>query len=126
MARITGVTISDYQMGFWPLKKGGVNPQVISSPAASRQFDDISPVPGLRFAYKITPEGYTLEASVPLQALDIQPTKNPVVGFDSSVGFALSPGSSPALIWSAKCSKKYNTTYSPQDFLDYTRRLVSL
>ncbi len=88
MARITGVTSSDYQMGFWPLKKGGLNPQVISSPAASRQFDDISPVPGLKFAYKITPEGYTLEASVPLQALDIQPTRNSVVGFDTSVGFA--------------------------------------
>lgn len=87
---------ADYQMGFWPVKKElkrydgakTTNPQTISSPAQKREFDDINAIPGLTFAYQVTPKGYTLEARIPLASLAINPARQPVVGFDASVGFS--------------------------------------
>jgi hypothetical protein len=100
LARITGKNPSDYQMGFWPVKKeadryrGGQKepkpnkPQIISSPARARTFDDIDAVPGLVFAYQVTPKGYTLEVSVPFSSLGFSPNNTPTIGFDASVGFS--------------------------------------
>lgn len=101
MARITGGAPEDYQMAFWPLKRNlrtftrkpkKPNPQDIVSPVQERHFDDISPIADLKFAYKITERGYTLEASVPLAGLGLDPARQPVVGFDASVGFADASG----------------------------------
>ena len=64
------------------------HPQTIVSPAQQRYFDDITPIPGLTFAYQVTPTGYTLEAKVPFASLGINPARQPVVGFDASVGFS--------------------------------------
>jgi hypothetical protein len=92
LARITGAggKTSDYQMGFYPVRKRfAKNPQTITSPAATRHFDDISPLPGLKWAYQLNDHGYTLEASVPMepgQTLDLHPAQN--IGFDVSIGFA--------------------------------------
>ena len=93
LARITAAGTpndapTDYQMAFWPVRKDGKNPQTISSPAATRKFADISPVPGLKLAYQIGPGGYTLEAAVPLKSIELNPARNSVIGFDASVGFA--------------------------------------
>jgi len=88
MARITGDAPIDYQMAFWPLRKNGKNPQTIASPAAKREFADISPVQALKFACRQTPEGYTLEASVPFKSIELNPVRNSVVGFDASIGIA--------------------------------------
>ncbi|NQT20196.1 MAG: hypothetical protein HQ592_10870, partial [Planctomycetes bacterium] len=88
LARITGGPPTDYQMAFRPVSKDGKNPQTISSPAATRKFADISPVPGLQFKYQIGPDGYTLEAAVPLKSIALDPRRNPIAGFDASVGFA--------------------------------------
>jgi hypothetical protein len=97
LARITDGSGSDYQMGFWPVRKDlrayapqpkRLNPQEIVSPVQQRHFDDISPVPGLVFAHRATQRGYTLEVSVPLASLGISLVKNPVIGFDASVAFA--------------------------------------
>ena len=91
---------ADFEMGYWPVKKvmsrytqhpapaKKNNPQVIASPAQKREFDDIDPIPGLTFAYQITPKGYTLEAQVPFVSLGINPARQSVVGFDASVGFS--------------------------------------
>ena len=87
LARITGDAPADYQMAFWPVRKNGKNPQTISSPAATRSFADIGPLPGLKFAYHLGADGYTLEAAVPLKSLELDPHRNPLVGFDASVGF---------------------------------------
>jgi hypothetical protein len=92
LARITGGQTSDYQMGFWPVKKDGRHPQVIQSPAQERRFDDVAPVPGLTFGYQIAAEGYTLEAKVPFGPLGFHPSRNGLVGFDLSIGFADSAG----------------------------------
>jgi len=100
MARITGAAPTDYQMGYWPIKQNlrkyqpppKVNPQDIISPAQKRHFDDISAVPGLKFAYQVTDKGYTLEASVPFASLGINPARQPVVGFDASVAFSDAAG----------------------------------
>ena len=70
LARITGDAPADYQMAFWPVRKNGKNPQTISSPAATRSFADIAPLPGLKFAYQLGADGYTLEAAVPLKSLN--------------------------------------------------------
>ena len=98
LAKITNG--ADYQMGYWPIKKEMErytqqsapakknNPQTIVSPAQKRDFDDIDPIPGLTFAYQITPKGYTLEAQVPFGSLGINPARQSVVGFDASVGFS--------------------------------------
>ncbi|MEI9999136.1 MAG: sugar-binding protein [Verrucomicrobiota bacterium] len=104
MARIGGSPPFNYQMGFWPVRQdlkpfrrpppGKLNPQDIVSPAQTRHFDDISPLPGLTFAYQITATGYTLEAAVPLASLGLDPARQPVVGFDASVGFADALGTS--------------------------------
>jgi hypothetical protein len=118
LARITGTTPTDYQMGFWPIKqdlrrytpKGQpfhpqpLHPQDIASPAQQRHFDDIAPIPGLVFAYHLTPTGYTLEASVPFASLGITPTKQPIVGFDASAAFADPQGRvrDRALHWSGE------------------------
>jgi hypothetical protein len=87
LARITGDAPADYQMAFWPVRKNGKNPQTISSPAATRSFADIGPLPGLKFAYHLGAEGYTLETAVPLKSLGLDPPRNSTVGFDASVGF---------------------------------------
>ena len=87
-AETAGKGPTDHQMAFWPVRKNGKNPQTISSPAATRKFADISLVPGLKFAYQIGPDGYTLEAAVPLKSIALSPARNSVVGFDASVGFA--------------------------------------
>ena len=98
LAKITGG--ADYQMGYWPVKKNmGLytqhpapakknKPQTIASPAQKRDFDDIDTIPGLTFAYQITPTGYTLEAQVPFLSIGTNPARNAVVGFDASVGFS--------------------------------------
>jgi len=99
LARINGA--GDYQMGFWPVKQDlkkydprprATHPQTIVSPAQQRQFDDISPIPGLAFAYQATATGYTVEAKVPFGSLGINPARQPVIGFDASVAFADSTG----------------------------------
>ena len=87
LARITGDAAADYQMAFWPVRKNGKHPQTISSPAATRGFADIGPLPGLKFAYHLGADGYTLEAAVPLKSLELDPPRHPTVGFDASVGF---------------------------------------
>ena len=87
LARITDGAPADYQMAFWPVRKNGKNPQTISSPAATRSFADIAPLPGLKFAYHLGAEGCTLETVVPLKSLELDPARNPTVGFDASVGF---------------------------------------
>lgn len=87
LARITDDAPADFQMAFWPVRKNGKNPQTISSPAATRSFADIGPLPGLQFAYHLGAEGYTLETVVPLKSLELDPPRNPTVGFDASVGF---------------------------------------
>jgi hypothetical protein len=101
LARITGTASTDYQMGYWPVRKNlrsfapppkQLNPQEIVSPAQTRHFDDISPVPGLAFAYRIGDRGYTLEISVPFASLGINPGRNSTVGFDASVAFADASG----------------------------------
>ena len=103
LARISGDKTSDYQMGFWPIKQNlklfkpqpkALNPQEIVSPAAQKHFDDISPVPGLTFAYQITDKGYTLEVQVPLASLGINPSRQPEIGFDASVAFSDAAGQS--------------------------------
>ena len=95
MARIKGT--NDYQMGFWPVKQElkkysrptkATHPQTIVSPVAQRHFDDVAPVEGLTFAYQTTASGYTLEARVPFASLGINPTRQPIVGFDASVAFS--------------------------------------
>ena len=75
LARITGDPPTDYQMAFRPISKEGKNPQTISSAAATRTFADISPVPGLKFAYQAGPDGYTLEAAVPLKPIAFGPSR---------------------------------------------------
>ncbi len=97
LARITGASPTDYQMGFWPVKQDlhrflpkprALNPQTIVSPAQQRHFDDISPVAGLQFAYQVSDKGYTLEVKAPFASLGINPARSPVIGFDTSVSFA--------------------------------------
>jgi len=92
LARITGDQPADYQMAFWPIRKDGKNPQTITSPAARREFADVSPVAGLTFAYQATEAGYTLETAVPLKSIGLDPARNPIVGFDASVGLADAAG----------------------------------
>lgn len=101
LAKISGSNSSDYQMGFWPIRKNlnifnpkprTLNPQDIVSPAQQRHFEDVSPVPGLTFAYQITDRGYTLEVKVPFASLGIDPIRHPVVGFDASVAFSDASG----------------------------------
>jgi hypothetical protein len=101
MARVTGAQPSDYQMGFWALKKNlfwftpkpkQLNPQDVVSPAQSRHFDDVSPVSGLKFAYQVTGTGYTLEVSVPCASLGMNPSRMPIEGFDASVAFSDAAG----------------------------------
>ena len=95
MARITGGEKPiDYQMAYYPVRKDDAgHPETIVSPAAQRHFDDISPMPGLVWAYQLKPGGYTAEVSVPmhdLRTLGIR-TSEPV-GFDVSIGFSNETG----------------------------------
>jgi len=92
LARITGDPPTDYQMAFRPVWKDGRNPQTITSPAATRKFADVSPVQGLQFAYTVTDGGYTLEAQVPLKSIALDPRRNSVIGFDTSIGIADAAG----------------------------------
>ena len=102
LARITGGQSKDYQMGFWPVKQDlkkykpapKKNAQDIVSPAQQRHFDDIEAVQGLTFTYQVTNTGYTLEVSVPFDALGINPAKQPLVGFDASAAFSDALGQS--------------------------------
>ena len=82
-----------YQMAFWPIYKDGIaHPQTITSPAASRHFDNIAPYPGLKWAYQLNPAGYTVEVKVPLQGpLKIYHPAEPI-GFDVAVGFSNAAG----------------------------------
>jgi len=93
VTRITnasGGAPSDYQMGYWPVKRGGGNPQVIASPVAQRRFDDISPVAGLKFGYRQHKGGYSVEIGAPWAALGITPGGK--LPFDVSVAFANAGG----------------------------------
>ena len=101
LAGIGGASATNYQMAFWPEKKdlrvfkpkpGKLNPADIVSPVQQRHFDDISPVPGLVFAYQTGKQGYTLEVSAPFAALGINPVAQPVIGFDASVGISDAAG----------------------------------
>ncbi len=93
LARITnGQKSFKYQMAFWPIyKRQPSHPQTISSPAASRHFDNIAPYPGLKWAYRLIPGGYTVEVKVPFRPLKIYHPAQPV-GFDVAVGFANKAG----------------------------------
>jgi hypothetical protein len=81
-------------MAYYPVRKDDAgHPETIVSPAAQRHFDDISPMPGLVWAYQLKPGGYTAEVSVPmhdLRTLGIR-TSEPV-GFDVSIGFSNETG----------------------------------
>jgi hypothetical protein len=96
LAPIHDSKAADYQMGFYPIrKKFAKAPQTITSPAAQRHFDDISPLPGLKWAWKPTAHGYTVEVEVPMepgQTLNLYPSRDSQIGFDASVGFANSAG----------------------------------
>lgn len=93
MARITGGKKPfKYQMAFWPIvHHGATNAQTITSPAASRHFDNIAPYPGLKWAYRLIPGGYTVEVKVPLRPLKIYHPAQPI-GFDVAVGFSNQAG----------------------------------
>jgi len=81
-----------FQQGFWQKKAGGTNPQTISSPAATVHFDQITTVPGLKFACKVSQNKktgdteYTIEAAVPLESLGLRDVAGKTIGFDASVG----------------------------------------
>jgi len=96
LAHITSGKPQDYQMGFFPIRpKYAKNPQVITSPAAKRKFDDISPLPNLKWAWQANDHGYTVEVSVPLQPaedLGLYSNRDSQIGFDVSVAFANSTG----------------------------------
>lgn len=100
MARIKeGAGFNDYQHGFWQKKPGGANPQTITSPAAQVKFDDISPVPGLKMAYRVGDKNdtmglisYSVEVAVPLASLGLDNPAGKTVGFDASVAVANAPG----------------------------------
>ena len=100
LARIKdGPGFKDYQQGFWQKKQGGASPQTITSPAAQVKFDDISPVPGLKMAYRVSDKNaqtglinYTVEVAVPLASLGLTNPAGQTVGFDASVGVANTPG----------------------------------
>ena len=93
LARITDTPAGTaFQTAYWPLKPGAQNPQTISSPAASRRFDEIAPLPGVTFAYAIAAERYTVEAQVPLKALGIEPGRNVAVGFDTAIAVSNEAG----------------------------------
>ncbi len=89
----------DFNQGYWQKKKGGQNPQTISSPAASVRFDQIQEIPGLQMAYKLHDKErdsdrirYDVEVAIPLAAIGLS---NPVgrrIGFDLSVGVANAAG----------------------------------
>lgn len=81
-----------FQTAYWPLKPGARSPQTISSPAASRRFDEIAPLPGLEFAYQVEAERCTVEARVPLAALGLNPERNGTAGFDAALGLADAAG----------------------------------
>jgi len=92
LAHITGAEAHDYQMGYYPVRaKFAQHPETITSPAAHRHFDDISPLPGLKWAWQPNEHGYTVEVSVPMQpgqTLNLSPNRDSQIGFDVSVGFA--------------------------------------
>jgi len=96
LANITAGKQPSYQMGFFPIKsKYAKNPQTITSPAAQRKFDDIAPLPDLKWAWRPTEHGYTVEVAVrmqPAQDLGLFPTRDSQVGFDASVAFANTAG----------------------------------
>jgi len=94
-----GAGTVDFQQGFWQKKAGGTNARTITSPAATVKFDQIAPVPGLKFAYRISAANektgevpYHVEVSVPLASLGLAKPKGKTVGFDLSVGVANAAG----------------------------------
>ena len=88
-----------FHRAYWPIRGGGENPQTIRSPAASIDFDDISEVRGLEFAFS-DPEAegdsgmvrYRVEVAVPLASLGLEEVAGKTVGFDVSVGVANEAG----------------------------------
>ncbi len=100
LARITeGAGFKDFQQGFWQKRPDGANPQTITSPAAQVKFDEISPVPGLTMAYRVSDKpqksglvSYQVEVAVPLVSLGLANPAGKIVGFDASVAVANSPG----------------------------------
>jgi hypothetical protein len=94
MARITGTQAKDYHMAFFPVKRHDAhNPQVITSPAAQRHFDDIAAMPGLKWAYQITADGYSAEVCVKMHDYrTLGLSSGEPAGFDVSVGFANDAG----------------------------------
>jgi hypothetical protein len=100
LARVKdGATTKDFQQGFWQVKPNGVNPQTITSPAATVHFDQIAEVPGLHLAYKIgNTDGktgltsYSVEVAVPLASLGLQNPAGKSIGFDASIGVANAEG----------------------------------
>lgn len=77
-----------FQIAYWPIKAGARSPQSITSPAATRTFAEIAPLPGLEFAVQDGTNGYTVEARLPWKALGLDPGRAATVGFDTSLGFA--------------------------------------
>lgn len=100
LARVhEGGAAKDFQRGFWQKKAGGINPQTITSPAATVRFDQIAEVPGLQMAYKVGVTdaktgrtSYDVEVAVPLASLGLQNPTGKTVGFDASVAIANAEG----------------------------------
>ena len=100
LARVQeGGASKDFQRGFWQKKSGGINPQTITSPAATVRFDQIAEVPGLQMAYKVGATdaktdltSYDVEVAVPLASLGLQNPTGKTVGFDASVAIANAEG----------------------------------
>ena len=89
----------DYQQGFWQKKRGGTNPQTITSSAASVRFDQIAEVPGLQMGWKIdAPDAktgltnYSVKVAIPLASLGLGNPVGKTIGFDLSIGIANAPG----------------------------------
>jgi len=101
LAKVKGVDGKpvDFQQGYWQKKKGGRNPQTISSPAASVRFDQIQEIPGLQMAFKLHGKErdtdrirYDVEVAIPLAALGLSHPVGKRIGFDLSVGVANASG----------------------------------
>jgi hypothetical protein len=90
---------AEFQQAYWQKKKGGVNPQTISSPAASVHFDQIQEIPGLQMAFKLHDKErdtdrirYDVEVAIPLAALGLSNPGGKKIGFDVSIGVANAAG----------------------------------
>ena len=101
LARVKGADGKpvDFQQGYWQKKKGGQNPQTISSPAASVHFDQIQEIPGLQMAFKLHDKErdtdrirYDVEVAIPLTAIGLSNPAGKKIGFDLSIGVANAAG----------------------------------